>query len=128
MTGAPQREQPTLAQRPRPPLPPGPYVVVGLARSGRAAALALAQRGEQVIGLDAGAPDGLEELAASGVEVHADAQATALPPSARALVKSPGVPPQAPAIADCSAIRILAFVVHGIVSVGLNAVEFVNEV
>jgi UDP-N-acetylmuramoylalanine--D-glutamate ligase len=100
MTGAPQREQPTLAHRPRPPLPPGPYVVVGLARSGRAAALALAERGEQVIGLDAGAPDGLEELAASGVEVHAGAQATALPPSARALVKSPGVPLQAPAIAD----------------------------
>jgi len=36
----------------RPPLPGGPYLVVGLARSGSAAALALAARGEQVIGTD----------------------------------------------------------------------------
>ena len=105
MSGASQRAargraQPTLARAPRPPLPPGPYVVVGLARSGRAAALALAERGEQVIGLDAGAPDGLDELAASGVEVRAGAEATALPQRACALIKSPGVPPQAPAIAD----------------------------
>src|SRR2546422_8186543 len=105
MSGASQRAargraQPTLARAPRPPLPPGPYVVVGLARSGRAAALALAERGEQVIGLDAGAPDGLDELAASGVEVRAGAEATALPQRGRALVKSPGVPSQAPAIKD----------------------------
>src|SRR6266516_2690326 len=40
----------------RPPLPPGPYLVVGLARSGAAAALALRARGEEVIGCDAGAP------------------------------------------------------------------------
>ena len=32
----------------RPPLPPGPYLVVGLARSGVAAALALRARGEAV--------------------------------------------------------------------------------
>ena len=39
----------------RPPLPGGPYLVVGLARSGVAAALALRARGEEVIGCDAGA-------------------------------------------------------------------------
>ena len=38
----------------RPPLPPGPYLVVGLARSGRAAALALQARGEEVTGTDGG--------------------------------------------------------------------------
>ena len=42
--------------KPRPPLPGGPYLVVGLARSGVAAALALRARGEEVIGCDAGAP------------------------------------------------------------------------
>ena len=41
--------------KPRPPLPGGPYLVVGLARSGVAAALALRARGEEVIGCDAGA-------------------------------------------------------------------------
>src|SRR4051794_13571212 len=37
------------AVKPRPPLPGGPYLVVGLARSGAAAALALRARGEEVI-------------------------------------------------------------------------------
>ena len=49
--------------KPRPDLPPGPYLVVGLARSGIAAALALRARGEEVLGVDAGAPAGLEVLA-----------------------------------------------------------------
>ena len=42
----------------RPPLPPGPYLVVGLARSGVAAALALRERGAEVAGrrLGRGAP------------------------------------------------------------------------
>ena len=39
----------------RPPLPPGPYLVVGLARSGAAAARMLREHGE-VMGCDAGAP------------------------------------------------------------------------
>ena len=44
--------------RERPPLPPGPYLVVGLARSGVAAALALraAAPGERIVACDAGAP------------------------------------------------------------------------
>ena len=37
---------------PRPPLPPGPFLIVGLARSGVAAAAALAARGERVVGTD----------------------------------------------------------------------------
>ena len=40
----------------RPPLPDGPYLVVGLARSGTAAARMLREHGE-VIAVDSGAPD-----------------------------------------------------------------------
>ncbi|HWX74581.1 MAG TPA: UDP-N-acetylmuramoyl-L-alanine--D-glutamate ligase [Solirubrobacteraceae bacterium] len=89
---------PLPVARARPPLPEGPYAVVGLARSGRAAALALRERGEQVLGLDAGAPEGLEQLAERGVALHTGERASTLPDSVRALIKSPGVPEQAPAI------------------------------
>lgn len=84
----------------RPDLPPGPYLVVGLARSGIAAALALRARGEEVLGVDAGAPDGLEVLVEAGVDLHLREQGVALLERARTLVKSPGVPAQAPVIAQ----------------------------
>jgi UDP-N-acetylmuramoylalanine--D-glutamate ligase len=93
--------------KPRPPLPSGPYLVVGLARSGVAAALALAARGEQVTGLDSGSAENpaLKEaarrLSQAGVEVTLDASADAAGAvsQAGALIKSPGVPQSAPAIA-----------------------------
>jgi len=81
--------------RRRPELPPGPWLVVGLARSGVAAARALLARGEQVLVVDSGSPplpegipamtrtDGLAQLVAVG-----------------AVVKSPGVPAQAPVVAE----------------------------
>jgi UDP-N-acetylmuramoylalanine--D-glutamate ligase len=56
--------------KPRPGLPEGPWLVVGMARSGVAAALALRARGEQVLGFDAGTPQGTEALAEAGVELH----------------------------------------------------------
>jgi UDP-N-acetylmuramoylalanine--D-glutamate ligase len=88
--------------KPRPPLPPGPYLVVGLARSGEAAALALRARGEEVIGCDAGADERLREVAGrlqrAGVEIHLDASGDALAARAGTLVKSPGVPQDAPAV------------------------------
>jgi UDP-N-acetylmuramoylalanine--D-glutamate ligase len=84
--------------RPRPQLPAGPWLVVGLARSGVAAALALRARGERVLGLDAGRPAGAEELARAGVEVHCGEDGLALLEHVRAVVKSPGVPAQAPVI------------------------------
>jgi UDP-N-acetylmuramoylalanine--D-glutamate ligase len=84
--------------KPRPPLPPGPFLVVGLARSGRAAALALRARGEEVIGCDSGAPE-VGRLTEAGVEVHQRTAGTELVPRARTVVKSPGVPQDAPAIA-----------------------------
>src|SRR5689334_6680684 len=83
--------------KPRPPLPGGPYLVVGLARSGVAAALALRARGEEVIGVDSGSPD-VGRLTDAGVEVHVDTPGGELVDCARTLIKSPGVPAQAPAI------------------------------
>jgi UDP-N-acetylmuramoylalanine--D-glutamate ligase len=67
----------------RPPLPPGPWLVVGLARSGRAALDVLRARGEDVRGVDRSQGD--DTPAALG--------------GVRALVKSPGVAAQAPVIA-----------------------------
>ena len=89
--------------KPRPPLPAGPYLIVGLARSGIAAGLALRAREETVIGLGAGAPAGAQALAAAGVELHLGEDGIALLDRVRAVVKSPGVPGQAPVIADARA-------------------------
>jgi UDP-N-acetylmuramoylalanine--D-glutamate ligase len=84
----------------RPPLPPGPFLIVGLARSGRAAGLALRGLGESVTGCDAGAVDDavLAELEAAGVGVHAAADGVELLDGVATLVKSPGVPPDAPVV------------------------------
>ena len=81
---------------PRPEIPAGPYLVVGLARSGAAAALALRERGEEVLGIDAGSPHGADALSAAGVEIHLnDSSGVALLDRIGVLVKSPGVPAQA---------------------------------
>jgi UDP-N-acetylmuramoylalanine--D-glutamate ligase len=85
--------------KPRPDLPPGPYLVVGLARSGVAAALALRRRGEQVIGVDSGTPGGLEALSEAGVELHLGEDGMSLLEHAGTVVKSPGVPAEALVIA-----------------------------
>jgi UDP-N-acetylmuramoylalanine--D-glutamate ligase len=86
--------------KPRPEIPGGPYLVVGLARSGAAAALALRGRGERVIGLDARAPQGAGELGDAGVELHLDDEdGIALLDEVHAVVKSPGVPGQTAVVA-----------------------------
>ncbi len=78
--------------------------MVGLARSGVAAALALRAVGQTVVGLDAGGADrpALAEAAGrlreAGVEVRLDASGVALAARARTLIKSPGVPQDAPVI------------------------------
>jgi UDP-N-acetylmuramoylalanine--D-glutamate ligase len=72
--------------------------MVGLARSGRAAAQLLAKRSEEVIGCDSGSPGGLEGLRGAGVEVHLDTDGIPLLERARCLVKSPGVPREAPVV------------------------------
>ena len=85
----------------RPPLPPGPFVIVGLARSGVAASLALRARGAEVVGSDVQAVDDdvRAELAAVGVAVHAPSEGVGLLEAAGTVVKSPGVPQQAPVVA-----------------------------
>ncbi len=83
----------------RPPLPAGPYLVVGLARSGVAAAEALLARGERVYGTDSGNPAAAGRLAELGVELELDGDGTGLLSDVRTVVKSPGVPAEAPVIA-----------------------------
>jgi len=77
----------------RPPLPAGPYLVVGLARSGVAAALALAAHGD-VVGTDSGHPDVPE-----GIDARLGVDGVELLDGAACVVKSPGVPNEAPVIA-----------------------------
>jgi UDP-N-acetylmuramoylalanine--D-glutamate ligase len=84
--------------KPRPEIPSGPYLVVGLARSGVAGALALRARGEEVIGLDAEMPR-TGALVDAGVELHLGEEGVALLERVRTVLKSPGVPAQAPVIA-----------------------------
>jgi UDP-N-acetylmuramoylalanine--D-glutamate ligase len=86
------------SHHPRPPLPEGPFLVVGLARSGQAAARLLAGRGEEVIGADAGSPEGAERLRDAGVEVNLDGDREELVERANCVIKSPGVPREAPAV------------------------------
>ena len=92
----------------RPPLPPGPYLVIGLARSGVAAALALrrADPTMSVAAVDAASSPELAEsakrLADAGVEVLLNTDGVAALTSAeppQTVVKSPGVPVEAPVIA-----------------------------
>ena len=85
----------------RPSLPPGPFLVVGLARSGRAAGRALRARGEDVIGCDSGAVDmaAIGELESAGVAVHASTDGVELLGGVATVVKSPGVPQDAPVVA-----------------------------
>ena len=70
----------------RPQLPPGPFLVVGMARSGVAALTALRRRGEQASGVDAGTP------AVDLPEVHLGTDGIELLDGVRTVVKSPGVP------------------------------------
>jgi UDP-N-acetylmuramoylalanine--D-glutamate ligase len=86
-------------RRLRPALPAGPFLVVGLARSGQAAARLLAARGERVLGVDSGAPKDAGRLSEAGVEVFLDTDGLALLEGTRTVVKSPGVPREAPVIA-----------------------------
>jgi UDP-N-acetylmuramoylalanine--D-glutamate ligase len=83
----------------RPPLPQGPFLVVGLARSGQAAARLLAARGEPVRAVDAGHPEGAAGLEGAGVEVFLDTDGLAQLEGIRTVIKSPGVPREAAVIA-----------------------------
>ena len=92
--------------KPRPPLPPGPFLVAGLARSGEAAARLLAGRGETVLGIDSAHPEGAEGLRALGVEIHLDGHGSELVERAGSVIKSPGVPGAAAPIARAESLGI----------------------
>ncbi len=74
---------------------PGRALVVGLARSGRAAALLLRDLGWQVVATDHAAVDAADLLSA-GIEVRAPSDQ---PVPADLVIRSPGVPREAPPLA-----------------------------
>jgi UDP-N-acetylmuramoylalanine--D-glutamate ligase len=75
------------------------FLVLGLARSGQAAALALRRRGEEVIGVDASATLDVGRLAEAGVELHLGTEEERLLDRVETLIKSPGVPAEAALVA-----------------------------
>jgi UDP-N-acetylmuramoylalanine--D-glutamate ligase len=77
----------------RPPLPEGPYLVVGLARSGTAVARVLHGHGE-VVAVDSGTPEVPADL-----DAHLGVDGVELLDGVGCVVKSPGVPNEAPVIA-----------------------------
>ena len=78
---------------------PASALVLGLARSGQAAALALARRGARVVASDRDANVETSRLADAGVEVHAGSEEESLLDQVHVVVKSPGVPAEAPLVA-----------------------------
>lgn len=103
MSGTPRRQlsvpAPEPARSARPPLPPGPYLVVGLGRSGRAVAELLSQH-DRVVAYDANpALAGVDTLK-SRAEVHLGGDGRELLVGVRTVVKSPGVPREAPVVVE----------------------------
>jgi UDP-N-acetylmuramoyl-L-alanyl-D-glutamate--2,6-diaminopimelate ligase len=93
----------------RPPLPVGPYLVVGLGRAGLAAARALASREAPVAvrAWDAASDPAQQQVAqalrALGVDVVLGVDGVTALEGVRTVVKSPGVPLDAPVIAAAAA-------------------------
>ena len=77
----------------RPALPEGPYLIVGLARSGVAAARVLREHGT-VIASDNGHPD-----VPADIDAYLDTEGVGLLQRVASVIKSPGVPNEAPVIA-----------------------------
>ena len=71
---------------------PARALVLGLARSGEAAALALARHGVAVVGVDGSKAIDAGRLVAAGVEVHRGREEMRLLDTVDLVVKSPGVP------------------------------------
>ncbi len=74
-------------------------LVLGLARSGQAAALALRRRGTDVIGVDASEDVDVGRLAEAGVELHLGTEEERLLDAVETVIKSPGVPGEASLVA-----------------------------
>jgi UDP-N-acetylmuramoylalanine--D-glutamate ligase len=78
-------------------------LVLGLARSGQAAALALRRRGTDVIGVDSSPEVETGRLAEAGVELHLGTEEERLLDGVETLIKSPGVPGEVPLVAAARA-------------------------
>lgn len=76
-----------------PDVPEGPFLVVGLARSGVAALQTLRSLGHEAVGVDSGTPP------VDMPGVHLGSDGLDLLAAARCVVKSPGVPGEAPVVA-----------------------------
>jgi UDP-N-acetylmuramoylalanine--D-glutamate ligase len=74
-------------------------LVVGLARSGLAAGVALAQRGVQVVAVDRSIDVDTGRLEGLGVELRLGTEEEALLKGVELVVKSPGVPAESPVVA-----------------------------
>jgi UDP-N-acetylmuramoylalanine--D-glutamate ligase len=81
-------------------------LVVGLARSGLAAASALAERGGQVVASDRSSDLDAGRLGGLGVELHLGTEEEALLEGVDLVVKSPGVPAESPLVASARTRKI----------------------
>ncbi len=89
----------TRPEEARPEWLPRSVLVLGLARSGRAAALALARRGVAVVAADRSPDADPGRLAAAGVELRLGSEEESLLEGVDLVVKSPGVPAESPLVA-----------------------------
>ena len=78
-------------------------LVVGLARSGQAASLALSRQGTRVVAVDRKPDLEVGRLEAAGVEVHLGNEEGALLSAADVVIKSPGVPGENPLVTGARA-------------------------
>jgi UDP-N-acetylmuramoylalanine--D-glutamate ligase len=82
---------------------PGRALVLGLGRSGRAAAAALVRHGVAVVAADRSSAADAGRLAAEGVEVRLGSEEESLLDGVELVVKSPGVPAESPLAAAARA-------------------------
>jgi UDP-N-acetylmuramoylalanine--D-glutamate ligase len=92
-------------------------LVLGLARSGQAAALALSRRGVPTVGVDKVAGLDTGRLAEAGVEIHLGTEEEGLLDDVELLIKSPGVPGESPLAA---AARVRAIPIWSEVELGFR--------
>jgi UDP-N-acetylmuramoylalanine--D-glutamate ligase len=85
---------------------PASALVVGLARSGQAAALALARRGVRVVGTDRRPDLDVGRLAEAGVEVRLGTEDEDVLETMELVIKSPGVPGEAPPVRSARAFGV----------------------